>query len=340
MNKRITIHHVAKKAGVSKSTVSQFLNGRYDYMGDKTKKRIEEVVKQLNYQPNIIARSLKTKTTSTIGVIVANILHTFSTQVIRSIENICHEQEISTIICNADNNPEKERHYIQTLLSKQVDGLIVIPMEENADRYNELIKQGYPIVFMDRIIDQVNTESVLLDNELASKLAINHLLDNDYQNIAIITTPVKKGITPRIERINGYKKALQQNSMEVREEFIRSAPLSQIKFELDQLFQLDSPPDAIFSGNDLTLVEVLTYFKEKNLMIGKDIGIVTIDEVAYASFFKPSLTTLKQPTFEMGKKAAEILLAKINQMSIQSNKIIRYRPELIIRKSSKKVIVI
>ncbi|MEI3607671.1 substrate-binding domain-containing protein [Pseudogracilibacillus sp. SE30717A] len=333
MKKRVTIHQVATKARVSKSTVSQYLNGRYDYMGNETKKRIAEVIKELNYQPNVIARSLKTKTSSTIGVIVANILHSFSTQVIRSIENICHAQGISTIICNADNEPEKELYYIQTLLSKQVDGLIVIPMEENTDKYNELLQQDYPLVFMDRIIELVNTESIILDNELASELAIAHLIENGYEHIAILTPPVK-GVAPRAERVKGYKKTLQNHSLPIREELIRSAPFPKMYRELDELFRLDTPPDAIFSGNDLTLVEILTYLKENDMKVGKDLGIVTIDEVAYASFFKPSLTTLKQPTFEMGKKAAEILLAKINKQPIQGDRIIRYDPELIIRKSS------
>ena len=334
LKNKVTIHHVAQKAGVSKSTVSQFLNGRYDYMGEETKKRIAQVIKELNYQPNEIARSLKRKTTSTIGVIVANILHSFSTQVIRSIENFFHEHGISTIICNADDKPEKELHYIQTLLSKQVDGLIVIPMVENAKRYNQLIMKKYPIVFLDRMIEQVPTESILLDNERAAELAIHHLIESGYRNISILSPPVKAGITPRIERVNGYKKALEAHTIPVRQELIRHADFAKMQETLEQLFSIETPPDAIFAGNDLTLIEILTYLKRNNLKIGKDVGIVTIDEVDYAPFFKPSLTTLKQPTFDMGRKAAEILLAKIRNEPMKGEKIIRYQAELIVRNSS------
>src|SRR5690554_6439026 len=131
--KRITIADVAKHAGVSKSTVSQFLNKRYDYMGEDTKKRIEDSIKQLHYRPNILARSLKQKSTTTIGIIVANILHNFSTQVMRAIEDVCHKYDFHVIVCNADDNPDKEKNYIEMLQAKQVDGIILFPTGDNEE---------------------------------------------------------------------------------------------------------------------------------------------------------------------------------------------------------------
>jgi LacI family kdg operon repressor len=144
---------VAKEANVSKSTVSQYLNQRFEYMGEDTKKRVEEAIQKLNYRPNIIARSLRQKKTSTIGVIVANILHSFSTQVIRSIEDVCSESNINVIVCNADDNPNKERMYIEMLRNKQVDGLIIFPTGGNLDLYQEMEKENFPIVFMDRYVE-------------------------------------------------------------------------------------------------------------------------------------------------------------------------------------------
>lgn len=170
--KTITITDVANHAKVSKSTVSQYLNKRYEYMSEKTRKKIEETIEELNYQPNIIARSLKQKSTFTVGVVVANILHTFSTQVIRAIENYFYEQGFHIIVCNADDNPEKEKNYIEMLRAKQVDGIIIFPTGDNLDLYQRMKSDQFPIVFMDRTIEELNIATVMLDNHLASKLAV------------------------------------------------------------------------------------------------------------------------------------------------------------------------
>ncbi|MFB4475856.1 LacI family DNA-binding transcriptional regulator, partial [Oceanobacillus caeni] len=184
--RRITISDVAEHAGVSKSTVSQYLNKRYDYMGKKTKERIEHAVKELGYSPNIIARSLKQKSTMTIGVIVANILHVFSTQVIRAIEDFCNEKDFHVIICNADDDPEKEKRYIEMLQSKQVDGIIAFPTGGNVELYKALIEVQFPVVFMDRIIPGIEIDTVILDNEKASFLAVEEFLRKGYREIGML----------------------------------------------------------------------------------------------------------------------------------------------------------
>ncbi|MDC3412054.1 substrate-binding domain-containing protein [Aquibacillus sp. 3ASR75-11] len=337
MTLRITIADVAKKAEVSKSTVSQFLNGRFEYMGIKTRTRIEKAIKELDYQPNVVARSLKKKTTSTIGIIVANILHEFSTQVIRAIENVCHKNGISTIICNADDNPEKERIYIETLLAKQVDGLIVVPIRRNSDIYEKLVDENFPIVFLDRLVEGLPIDTVLLDNETASRIAVNHLIENGYERISIVTTSIIENITPRVERINGYKKALESNGLPIHLDYIKAMDITQLGEGINEIFSLREPPDAIISGNDLTLMEILKYTFENNIEIGKDVGLITIDEVSFSQIHNPPLTTVAQPTFQMGKETATILLNKINnKVDNQHSFIHRYKPTLIVRNSTQK----
>ncbi|SDQ20834.1 transcriptional regulator, LacI family [Virgibacillus subterraneus] len=336
MSRKMTIADVAEKAEVSKSTVSQFLNERFEYMGEETRTRVQNAISELEYQPNVVARSLKKKSTSTIGVIVANILHAYSTQVIRAIENVCNDNGFSTIICNADDNPEKEKKYIETLLAKQVDGLIVVPISGNLGTYDKLLKQNYPIVFLDRLVDGLNTDTVLLDNERASELAVSHLLKNGYKDIAIVTTSLVDNVTPRVERINGYKSTLKANGITVRPEFIRGMELNSFNQGLDALFSLDKKPDAIISGNDLTLMEILKYTFENDIEIGKDIGLITIDEVSFGPIHSPPLTTIAQPTFEMGKEVATILLKKIKDKKIKDPVIHRHEPSIIIRNSTKK----
>ncbi|WP_053360910.1 substrate-binding domain-containing protein [Bacillus sp. FJAT-27251] len=331
--KKVTIADVALHAGVSKSTVSQYLNKRFDYMREETKKRIEEAIHELGYRPNIVARSLKQKTTTTIGVIVANILHTFSTQAIRSIEDMCHEHDFHTIVCNADDDPVKERKYIEMLRAKQVDGIILVPTGDNADLYKDMIKEKYPIVFVDRTVKDVPIPSVLLDNEKAAELAIQHFINKGYKEIGLITNVIRN-VTPRLERLNGYKNTLQANGIPIKGEYIRSLEVSKVREGLGEMLSMENPPRAILAGNDLTLIEILKYVKENQLRIPEDLAVIGIDDVSFASFYEPGLTIVAQPAFEIGNKAAELLLNKIQKKEVPGEQMVyRFEPTLIVRES-------
>ena len=311
--KNITIADVARHAEVSKSTVSQYLNKRYEYMSETTRKKIEKTIKELNYRPNVVARSLKQKSTFTVGVIVANILHTFSTQIIRAIENNFHQNGFHIIVCNADDEPEKERNYIEMLMAKQVDGFIIFPTGGNVDLYKEMINQNIPLVFMDRTIDEMDIPTVMLDNMDASRLAVQSLVDKGYKRISIITTSIIRNISPRVERIQGYKKALEDFQMPVVPDYIKSPDVKNLNLAIGELFQLNAPPDAIIAGNDRVLIGVLNYIKEHDLKIPDDIAVIGIDEVSFAGFFTPTISTISQPTVEMANQAVKLLLNQINQ---------------------------
>jgi len=332
--KKITIADVAKHAGVSKSTVSQYLNQRFDYMREETKERIEDAIEKLGYRPNILARSLKQKSTTTIGVIVANILHEFSTQIIRAIEDVCNERDFHVIVCNADDNPDKEKKYIDMLRAKQVDGLIAIPTGENVSLYQDLVKENFPFVFIDRLIEGVDIDAVLLDNEKASYLAVESFIKHGYSKVAMLAPSLHSNITPRIERLNGYKKALEQYQVPLNEEYLVNCEISEMQQVLDRLLHLQHPPNAILAGNDLVLYEVLAYSKKLNIQIPDDVALIGIDDVSYAEVFSPALTTIAQPTFEMGEKAANILFEKIqNKDHINQAGIYRFEPRLLERES-------
>jgi LacI family kdg operon repressor len=332
--KRVNILDVAKHAGVSRSTVSQYLNGRYEYMGIETKEKIANSIEELQYQPNILARSLKNKSTKTIGVIVANILHEFSTQIIRAIEDSCQELDFHIIVCNADEDPEKEEKYINMLYAKQIDGLIIFPTGGNLNLYDKLHRNNFPIVFMDRIISEVKFPTVLLDNEKASEIAVKEFLARNYRRLGIITTSVIKNITPRIERINGFKKALEKNNLPLDQNYIRSVEIDNIQLEFEKMLNLTDPPQAILAGNDFVLIEILKFIRTNNLSIPTDIALIGIDDVSFTNLYNPPITTIKQPTFEMGELAAKILLNKINgDKNSLENKVYRLQPELIHRSS-------
>lgn len=332
--KAVTIDDVAKKASVSKSTVSQYLNSRFEYMSVQTKERIGQVIEELDYTPNSVARSLTQKSTTTIGVIVANILHAFSTQIIRAIEDFYNEIDFHIIVCNADEDPEKEKRYIEMLLAKQVDGMIIFPTGGNIDLYKRLQEQKYPLVFMDRAVKDMKISSVLLDNALASNLAVGHLVDKGYSRIGIVTTEVERKLSPRIERVAGFKQAMIDRGLEVNEDYIKSLDIKQIQHALHEMFSLDVRPEAIIAGNDLTLFEILKYAKGNKLDIPGDLALIGIDEVDFASIYCPPLTTVAQPSVEMGAKAASLLLGKIkNDSNDEFKSIYRFEPKLIARES-------
>ena len=335
--KNVTITDVAKLAGVSKSTVSQYLNKRFDYMSEDTKQRIESAIKELGYQTNFIARSLKQKRTSTIGVIVANILHNFSTQIIRAIEDVCNEHDFHVIVCNADDDPEKEKKYINMLRAKQVDGIIAFPTGGNTDLYEGMIQENYPLIFVDRLIDGLQVDAFLLDNKAASKLAVQHFAQMGHKHIGIITTSLIRNVTPRVERIAGYMETLKEMGLPNEKEYAKGFEVTEIKRGLEKMLSLDPPPTAILAGNDLSLMEILNYTKNKGLKIPDDFSLIGIDDVSFANIYYPPLTTIAQPVFEMGTEAANLLIKKIKSKETSIPKIHRFKPELIVRESVKNV---
>ncbi|MEC5424527.1 LacI family DNA-binding transcriptional regulator [Virgibacillus sp. C22-A2] len=327
--KKATMADVARLAGISKTTVSQYINNRFTYMSESTKLRIKDAIEELQYVPNDTARSLKQKKTRTIGVIVANILHAFTNEVIRSIEDECERNNFQIFVCNADDDSEKERNYIDILLAKQVDGLIIFPTSGNFDYYKYLKKLNFPVVFVDRKIDENIYPTILLDNYYASTIAVETLYTNSISEIGIVLPPLKKGITPRIERLEGFKDALAQKNLKLNEDWIVTGSKSEIKEHLDTLYLKNNLPRAFFSVNDISLIELLKFIKSKRLNIPEDISVITIDYSIFLDLLASPISVIKQPTFEMGKFAAESLLKLITEEKLkQEYEIKRFSPKV------------
>lgn len=330
--KRVTMADVAKEAGVSKSTVSQFLNGRFEYMSEETKKKIERAVEMLSYSPNVIARSLKQKRTSMIGIIVANIMHGISTEVSRAIEDYCQEKDVHAIVCNAYDDPAKEKKYIDMLRARQVDGLIIFPSGGNEELYRQLEKEQFPVVFVDRKIENVNISTIVVDNRSAVRHAVEHLLSNHHRSIALVTPPMTT--YTRKERLEGYKEAVKEHGLALPEEYIVSVRYEEIMPSLEKMF-LNKPPTAIIAANDLSFMEVMQFAKKKGLKIGRDLAVVVFDNIEFADIYEPAITTISQPAYEMGTKAAELLLNKILQQPDSPNLHV-LNTKLLVRESSQK----
>lgn len=327
---------VAKKAGVSKSTVSQYINKRYEYMADSTKIRIEEAINELGYIPNFVAKSLKQKKSSSIGVIVANILHTFSTEIIRVIEDVCEERNFHMFICNADDDPKKEREYIETLMAKQVDGLIVFPTSTNFKLYEELKKSGIPIVFVDRKTEKLIYPTVLLNNYQTADIAVSKLTEAGHKKIGVVSPSLANQLTPRVERIEGFKEALQKRGIEPNEDWIIAADREEMIPKLEKVWRGNEKPDAFFSTNDISLIELLKFLNKNNLRIPEDVSVITVDDSDYLEIASTPISAIKQPAFDIGRRAANTLFELIDQSEFMDEyEIERFPPKFIKRKSIK-----
>lgn len=336
-----TIKDVAAQAGVSKSTVSQFLNKRYNFMSLETKARVAAAVKELDYHPNQIARSLKKKKSNLVAIVASNLSSRFTTELVAVIEKVMNKQGIDVIVAATQDDSTKERNYVNSFIAKQVDGIFVFPTSENTSFYQQIIAQNYPIVFLDRKLDSVNISSVLLDNTAAVKECMNLLFTNGHTKIGILTFPVADNlITTRVERLSGYRDFIRDNGLVVNESYIKSGVPTEIPILLDELFKLKNKPSAIIATNDILLELLLVWVNQNHVKVPEELSIVGIDDVSFAKLYQPAISTLEQPIKKIGETAAQILIEEIKKSkavnSIKKNvQIVRFQGYLHKRESVK-----
>jgi len=330
----ITINDVARQAGVSKSTISRYLNQRYENMSGKTREKIARIIEELDYRPNAVARSLKQKTTHTVGAIVANILNPFSTSIIRGIEDYCKKSGFNLILCNADDDPVKEKEYIAMLTAKQIDGLII----NTTGRNNEIVmavNQKLPVVLIDRKVPEINIDTVAVDNIKGAALAIEHLVRQGYSRIVMFTLPYET-ISPRRERVQGYKQALAARGIPFAPELlVQTAPDAlSVAEKLQVLLKDNTEPLAIFGMNNLMTMAVIKALKAMNIKIPRDIAVLGFDDWDWAELIDPPITVIRQPTYQIGWKAATLLIKRAkNRGKSGKPSLIVFEPELIVRQS-------
>jgi DNA-binding LacI/PurR family transcriptional regulator len=331
---KANIKIIAEKSGVSIATVSRVLN---DYKGvkDNTRKKVLKVVNDFDYEINAIAKSLKQKRTMTIGVIVGNILSQFYSIVAESVEMTLNKYGYNTILCNGNDNPEKELKYLKILRSNRVDGIILTPTGKNAGYINKLINSEIKIVLLDRLIDDVNCEAVIVDNLSGSYMAVRHLIEQGYKKIGIINGYINR--TTGYDRLAGYKKALSDFNMGIDDNLIKIGDFKQDSgYKLTQEI-LKNKPDSLFVTNlDMTLGAIL-YLKEKRIRIPDNIAFVGFDDSEWAKIIDPPLTVVQQPVKVLAATAAEILIRSINENKIDQNSLIHtLNTNLVVRESSLK----
>ena len=330
----VTISDIARQAGVSKSTVSRYLNGRFECMSVATRDKIAAVIAAEDYRPNALARSLKQKRTHTIAAVIANILNPFSTSIIRGVEDFCQKAGYNLILCNADDQPAKERGYLEMLMSKQIDGLIINTTGQNNDMMR-LICSHMPVVLIDRRVPELSADTVTLDNIKGVDLLIDHLVRLGRKDIALFILPYET-VSPRSDRVQGYKQALARHNLPFRPELLVETDTTEAAVceKLAWLFKRGIRPDAVFGFNNLMTMAIIKAVKTMNLKVPEDIAVIGFDDWEWAPLIQPPVTVVAQPAYEMGNKAASLLINRIQgKKQTKLASLCVFEPSLIVRSS-------
>ena len=340
----VTIKDIARALGISTSTVSRALRDSYE-ISPETKQLVLDCAEKLNYRPNPIALSLKERRSRSIGVVVCEIANNFFSQVINGIESIAYDRGYNVIISQSRESYDREVIDLQYLASRSVDGLLISLSTETNDltHLKNLHAKGLPIVFFDRITDEIDTHKVILDNFRGAYDATEHLIKNGHQRIAVISNSEFLSITQ--ERVAGYKEALIANGQKINENYIQHCFYGGMIFEeiedaVNKLFTQRHKPDAIFTTSDKLTTGCLKTLKRRGLKVPDDVSLVGFSNTDIAELIDPPLTVVRQPAIEMGKDATDLLLQLIeSKRPIKEFEKRILTPELQIRESSIKKIV-
>ena len=332
---KITIKTIAKLAGVSIATVSKVVNGKDQNITEGTRNRVLEVIRENNYVPNRIASSMVTKKTKTLGLVIPDIANPFFPEIARGVEDKAKEKGYNVILCNTDNDIEKEEGYIEMLQEKMVDGIIFTSSSRRKNVSQSLLKLQIPVITVDRNIEGLKTKGLVrVDNEIGAYDAVKYMIDRGYKKILHITGPIAS--RPTRERLKGYKRALESNNIAYDEKLVYEGSFSsEWGYEcIDKIISDDIEFDGVFCGNDLIAMGVIKELKNHELKVPDDIGVVGFDDIYLAVMIEPELTTVRQPTYEMGYKAAELLINTLENKEIDQNDYM-LKTTLIIRNSTK-----
>ena len=335
MNKNVTIEDIAEEVGYSANTVSRALNDKAEIRKD-TKEKILETAEAMGYRPSRVAQRMRSNKTGILGVVVANNANPFFSTVVKGIENAASEQGYNIILKDSDEDPDKEEEAIEIMLTEQVDGLLVSPVNSKKSDISDLAAD-LPSVAFARHFEGLNSDFVLIDNVKGGYLATTHLIENGYQKVALLNGPINE--LSAQERLKGYRKALTEAGRKPDPNLIDDGILTMKQgYEAGKKVLNSTPrPDAVHTFSDFVALGFMKAVKEASLSIPEDIGVVGFDDVSFCSYSSVPLTTVRVPITRIGEEAVKILLDRIRgevEDGGSDFREVRLEPELIKRKSS------
>jgi LacI family transcriptional regulator len=326
-----TIKDVAAHAAVSVATVSAVMNGN-KYVSPELAQRVRESIAALGYQRNSFARGLKTQVSHSIGLIIPDITNPFYTNIARGVEDVAHAHNYSLILGNTDEDPEKEKKYLQLLESKQADGLIIAITDRSHEYLQALPTQNLALVGIDRALSGWGIDAVMVDNHVGARTAIEHFIALGHRRIGLVTGA--RGITPTEERLSGYTEALEKHGITVDPHLIATAQARVGGGERAamQLLTLEDRPTALFIMDGTMAIGALQAMAKLGLRCPEDIALACFDDFTWASVMRPRLTVIDQPTYEIGQQAAHLLFERLRNRE-RAPREIRLQTRLIVRES-------
>lgn len=333
---RATITDIAKELSISPSTVSRALRNHPD-ISQATKDKVIDTANKFDYFPDTLAQGLKKQRTNTIGIIVPEIQHHFFSSAISGIEDITYSAGFTIMVCQSNEDYEREKLHVRALVSNRIAGLLISLSQSTDDisHFDVLKRRNIPVVFFDRTHEKITDSQVIVDDYKGAYELVCHLIERGYKRIAHLAGP--ENISIGRNRLNGYRDALTAHGIAIDEKYIVSGGFRQEDGTngIQKLLQLDTPPDAVFAVNDPVALGAFIVLKEKKLRIPEDIALAGFSNNPFSSIIEPPLTTVDQAAHEIGKTAARLLLDQIESGIVNRKpEIIVHETKLIIRKST------
>jgi len=324
---------VARRAHVSIATVSRVINNS-DKVVPATRALVNKAMTELGYKPNRVARRLRQKggMRHLLGLIIPDIQNPFFAEMARGVEDVAYANKFAVMLCNSDEDLKKEEFYIDVLQSESVDGIILPPINERDPAVFKLIETGLPVVTVDRSLAHRAMDKVEVDNRRGAFEAVEHLIKLGHKRIGLIAG--RLNVSTSRERRGGYEDALAAHKLPMLAEYIRGGDFKQAsgRAMAQELLGLSTPPSALFVLNNLMTVGALEAIHQRKLKIPRDIAIIGFDDLPWAEALDPPLTVVRQPAYEVGQAAAELLIKRLNDPG-RSETHLRLLPKLVIRSS-------
>src|ERR1051325_10530194 len=305
-----TVLDVAKRAGVAPITVSRVINNS-GYISQATRERVETAVKELGYVPNTLARGLRSKKTKTLALVVTDITNPYFTLMARGVEDVAGDSDYSVVYCNTDESKAKEENYANLLAQRQVDGVLLVPASGNVKTIKFLLSNHIAVVALDRRVSGVEVDSVRCDSQDGAYRLSKLLISLGHKRIAMITGP--KNVSTSVDRVIGYQRALKEAGLIKHELVYYGAFKPQSGYEFTKQAMTESPPPtAFFGANNFITIGIIKALPDLQLHVPGDVSVVGFDDLPESMLMNPFVTVVKQPAYEMGRMATELLLKRIS----------------------------